>query len=251
VEPLQEYGQFAAIIKKLLIYRHQKHVQYEMTVDGLDGKREMLEDREKSETEAKRLEDALKRSSVIGRASGDASGQEGESMEASQESATTATPTSLSPPVPRRRTNTGGLGFLNALSYSLHGMMDVDPETARRNSISKTRDGISQLEDALHASAQDLKYASSTIQADLDRFQRQKVADIREMAISMARAHRDWCKKNLEAWEEAKKEIAKIEDHPGRPTPDDTATADAAPLPPTPAGAGSSTRKVSSNGIPR
>ena len=52
-----------------------------------------------------------------------------------------------------------------------------------------------QLEDALHLSAQDLKYSSSTIQADLDRFQRQKVADLREMTISMARSHRDWCKK--------------------------------------------------------
>lgn len=52
-----------------------------------------------------------------------------------------------------------------------------------------------QLEDALHLAAQDLKYSSSTIQADLDRFQRQKVADIREMAISMAKSHRDWCKK--------------------------------------------------------
>ena len=83
-------------------------------------------------------------------------------------------------------------------------------------------------------SAQDLKYSSSTIQADLDRFQRQKVADLREMAISMARSHRDWCKKvgclrigcsmllltsvvqNLEAWEEAKAEIEKIPDHPNR-----------------------------------
>lgn len=47
----------------------------------------------------------------------------------------------------------------------------------------------------MHASAQDLKYCNSTIQADLDRFQRQKVADLREMCINMARTHRDWCKK--------------------------------------------------------
>src|SRR5258708_6389959 len=52
----------------------------------------------------------------------------------------------------------------------------------------------SQLEDAQHLAAQDLKYASSTIQADLDRFQRQKVADLREMCIGMARIHLDWCK---------------------------------------------------------
>lgn len=57
---------------------------------------------------------------------------------------------------------------------------------------------------------------------------------MREMAISMANSHRDWCKKvsrvasarvrvgllmgvqNLEAWEEAKAEIAKIPEHPNR-----------------------------------
>jgi sorting nexin-41/42 len=81
---------------------------------------------------------------------------------------------------------------------------------------------VIQLEDALHLAAQDVKYASSTIQADLDRFQRQKVADIREMAIAMARSHREWCKKNLEIWEEAKKEIEKIPDHPNRPQSEPT-----------------------------
>jgi sorting nexin-41/42 len=66
-----------------------------------------------------------------------------------------------------------------------------------------------QLEDALHLSAQDLKYASSTIQADLDRFQRQKVADLREMAISMARSHREWCKKVCTALVLKTKEITR------------------------------------------
>lgn len=51
-----------------------------------------------------------------------------------------------------------------------------------------------QLEDSLQASAQDLKYASTTLQADLDRFQRQKVADLRHMTIQLAQIHREWCK---------------------------------------------------------
>jgi len=116
-----------------------------------------------------------------------------------------------------KRGSSGAKGILNALSYSFQGIMDVDPEAARRSGISKTRDSISQLEDTLLLSAQDLKYASSTIQADLDRFQRQKVADIRDMCIAMAIAHREWAKNNLSAWEEAKQEIAKIEPHPNRP----------------------------------
>jgi len=227
-EPLHEYSQFASIIKKLLVYRHQKHVQYEMTQDTLDAKREQLEELEKSEREARRLEEALSQggasrltSSQIQadgeRTDGDHP-EDDEQPPRPEELSSTYLPPHPGPNPVRRRAP--GMGFLNALSYTLSGMMDVDPETARRNSITKTRETISQLEDALHLSAQDLKYSSSTIQADLDRFQRQKVADLREMCISMARSHRDWCKKNLTAWEEAKAEIAKIPDHPNRPTDD-------------------------------
>ncbi|KAH0836572.1 hypothetical protein J3R83DRAFT_8272 [Lanmaoa asiatica] len=208
-EPLHEYTQFATIIKKLLAYRHQKHVQYEMTQDGLEGKREMLEEYEKSEREAKRLEEALARGRVDGLAN---SQSEGQSSENPDEPGSVYLPPHPGPSPYKKRAP--GMGFLNALSYTLHGMMDVDPETARRNGIGKTRETISQLEDALHLTAQDLKYSSSTIQADLDRFQRQKVADLREMTINMARSHRDWCKKNLEAWQAAKKEIEKIPEHP-------------------------------------
>ncbi|KAI0343128.1 hypothetical protein BDW22DRAFT_1329370 [Trametopsis cervina] len=221
-EPLSEYSQFASIIKKLLAYRHQKHGQYELTQETLDAKREQMEELEKSEREARRLEEALGR----GRGEGQQESQTAESNARDSTDDGEEEPQRLAeeqsaylPPHPgpnpaRRRAP--GMGFINALTYTLHGMMDVDPETARRNSISKTRETISQLEDALHLSAQDLKYSSSTIQADLDRFQRQKVADIREMAISMARSHRDWCKKNLEAWVEAKKEISQIPEHPNK-----------------------------------
>ncbi|KZT27763.1 hypothetical protein NEOLEDRAFT_1087959 [Neolentinus lepideus HHB14362 ss-1] len=220
-EPLHEYTQFASIIKKLLAYRHQKHVQYEMTQDALEAKRESLEELEKSEREARRLEEALGKgrmgSSAPSRMQSTSEGadaaverEEAERREEREEEA--YLPPHPGPSPVRRRAP--GMGLLSALSYTLHGMIDADPETARRNGISKTRESISQLEDALHLSAQDLKYSSSTIQADLDRFQRQKVADLREMCISMARSHRDWCKKNLEGWEEAKKEIANIPDHP-------------------------------------
>ncbi|KAG8901538.1 Sorting nexin, cytoplasm-to-vacuole targeting pathway/endosomal sorting [Tulasnella sp. 403] len=224
-EPLQEYVQFAAIIKRLLAYRHQKHVQYEMTQETLDAKRSVLEEYEKNEAEARRLETALSRGRSLATGDGSADGAEGEddgenglgtsSFATGSMSRSRSLPSSSSPRL--RRTS---YGFLSALSYSLHGIMDVDPEVARRNNISKTRDNISQLEDALHASAQDLKYASSTIQADLDRFQRMKVADLRDMTIAMAKIHKEWCQKNLEAWIAAKQEIDKIEPHPNQ-APDD------------------------------
>ncbi|KAF7964993.1 hypothetical protein HWV62_1166 [Athelia sp. TMB] len=219
-EPLHEYSQFAAIIKKILAYRHQKHVQYEMTVEGLESKREKLEELEKSEREAQRLSAALSRGRIGGVGSPSSPrAAEGEDALTTEGETAPQPSESYLPPHPgpnpaRRKTSAPGMGLLNALSYTLHGMMDVDPETARRNGITKTRETIASLDEGLQLSVQDLKYANTTIQGDLDRFQRQKVADLREMAISMARSHRDWCKKNLEAWEEAKKEIDKIPNHP-------------------------------------
>ncbi|CUA78197.1 Sorting nexin-41 [Cryptococcus neoformans var, neoformans B-3501A] [Rhizoctonia solani] len=313
-EPLREYAMFAGIIRRLLAYRHQKHVQYEMTRESLESKQETLEEYERSEAEAQRLQSALSAATAPRRSSPSLtpnnpnvalpspsanpgneslSPRPGASPAPSADSLTQS-PTQLSIPDPddfntqsawggndgpswgqgarsqawanrissglsstigaatnvaanaassvagasseatllaasssagvnraagptHRRGGSGAKGFLNALSHSFQGIMDVDPEVARRNGISRTRDGIKQLDDALLVATQDLKYASSTIQADLDRFQRQKVADIRDMCIAMAMAHRDWAKNNLKAWEEAKKEVAKIEPHPNCP----------------------------------
>lgn len=57
-------------------------------------------------------------------------------------------PESLPPaPVSSSRRSKGGVGsgLLSALSHSIHGIMDVDPEAARRSNISKTKDHISQV----------------------------------------------------------------------------------------------------------
>lgn len=191
-EPLHEYSQFASIIKKLLAYRHQKHAQFELTQDGLDSKREQLEELEKSEKEARRLDEALVRGKGVtslspSPPSSTAYGNGAEGPDPSEwddaerpepsEPATAAAaesspevaepqpsshsedaPLSDSPTAPsylpphpgpspvKRRTRAPGMGFLNALSYTLHGMMDVDPETARRNGITKTRETIAQVE---------------------------------------------------------------------------------------------------------
>lgn len=150
-EPLHEYSQFASIIKKLLTYRHQKHAQCESTQDSLESKREQLEELEKSEREARRLEEALGR----GRGEGLSASQIYDQPNAEPTEDASAEPQTLAqeqssylPPHPGPnpvRRKAPGMGFLSALSYTLHGMMDVDPETARRNSISKTRETISQV----------------------------------------------------------------------------------------------------------
>jgi sorting nexin-4 len=148
-EPVHEYSQFASIIKKLLVYRHQKHVQYEMTQDSLESKKEQLKDLEKSEREANRLEEALgkgrlqRRNSDPGESPRGESERQGDPGNQQEPSMSAVLPPHPGPSNIRRRAP--GMGFLSALSYTLHGMMDADPETARRNSISRNRESISQV----------------------------------------------------------------------------------------------------------
>lgn len=205
-EPLHTYTQFAQLIKSRLSFRHQKHVQYELVQEALENQRDKLEILEAAEREARRLEQALERGGVAAGAS------------ASAPSSPPAREDSSIPELARPSVRRSGqsFGLLSAVKHSLSGMMDVDPEATRRANIAKTRDNISQLEDSLQASAQDLKYASTTLQADLDRFQRQKVADLRELTIQLSTIHRDWCKANLEAWKAAQAAIDEIPDHPNK-----------------------------------
>ena len=137
-----------------------------MTQEGLETKREQLEDLEKSEREARRLEEALGQ----GRASATRDsppqiGEEGEGEveepatnenEARRQDGSVYLPPHPGPSPVKRRAP--GMGFLSALSYTLHGMMDVDPETARRNSITKTREGISQVSRSLGLNVEAVAY---------------------------------------------------------------------------------------------
>lgn len=304
-EPLNEYSQFGSILQKLLRWRHLKHLQYELAQDALEAKKVQLEELERMEAEASRLNSALEsggrglvrgvdvgtssgqgregvwdsvnargsnmRRSVYGSAaeSDSASMKRGASDVGSPSPAAVATlagsgdrladseewtdpsltnsPNSsrpTSPPTatnggsafsgPQARTNhsnnrpnagphsrrgaggltspgvTSGGGLLGALSSTFHSVMDVDPETTRRNTISRLKDNCAQLEEALELTEKDLRYATLSIQADLDKFQRQKVKDLRNMALDFAKIHQEFCRVNLESWKEAKAEVAKV-----------------------------------------
>ncbi|EIW72453.1 hypothetical protein TREMEDRAFT_25756 [Tremella mesenterica DSM 1558] len=208
-EPLHIYSQFAVLIRSRLSFRHQKHVQYELVEEALETQKDKLAILETAEREARRLDEALERGGSIHQSrSALPPEEEREQRERDEENRERAA-----------RRSGQGFGLLSAMRHSLSGMMDVDPEATRRANIGKTRDNISQLEDSRQASAQDLKYASTTLQADLDRFQRQKVADLRQLAIQLSKVHREWCRQNLEAWQAASAAIKEIESHPNHPPP--------------------------------
>lgn len=143
-EPLAEYTQYSNIIRHLLKYRHLKHVQYEMARETLDAKRGTLEELERSEQEAQRLERALARVRIVSEEGG---GTE-RAVPAEESGRVVEAPL---PPVPSGPRKSGGL--LGALTHTFHSVVDADPEATRKTQLLKTRESITTVS---HASVLDV-----------------------------------------------------------------------------------------------
>ncbi|KAI4280971.1 MAG: hypothetical protein L6R38_004035 [Xanthoria sp. 2 TBL-2021] len=247
-EPMRESAQFASVVRSVLRYRIMKRIQQEMTKDELYSKRNLLESLERSEMEAKRIEQYLSGSTTPGsppeRSTSTASARSGRSETAPStrregsnedvESVDSDFPPTHgngpgSPPSPsqgapeqdahspsknHRKSQSGGFvaqKIFGRISHAIHGVVDVDPERTRRDTIGKTKESLVQLEQALEASEKDVKDASAGILKDLKRFQLEKEDDLRKYMMAYARCHIHWAKRNVETWREAKEEVNKID----------------------------------------
>lgn len=156
-EPLQEYSQYAQVIKQVLKYRHLKHLQMELTSETLEKQKIALENLERSEQEARRLEEALNKERGIQDSNArhfnaveeintdiNSNDSNGHSDYLSQNGDISAT-SSASGGSKTQKRNSSSSKLLSVLSHKIHGIMDVDPEATRRNRIGRTRDSIIQV----------------------------------------------------------------------------------------------------------
>ncbi|KAL2863433.1 PX and BAR domain-containing protein [Aspergillus lucknowensis] len=234
-EPMRESAQFASVVRSVLRYRVLKRVQEDMTRDELSKKKALLESLERSEMEAKRIEQYLNRTSPQAStkpqrslSTSSAASSQGATEGESRPSEDTASidsdfptthaeqrypePERTAPPA-HRKTSSGNFvanKIFGRISHAVHGFVDVDPERTRRDHIGKTKESLVQLEQALGVSEKDVKDASAGVLQDLKRFQKDKEADLRRYMVAYARCHLDWARKNLETWTEAKDEVDKI-----------------------------------------
>lgn len=208
-EPMRESAQFAGVVRSVLRYRILKRVQQEMTNDELTKKKALLESLERSESEARRIDQYLSNSTagLPRRSLSSARDPAPQRRENPQED--TASIDSDFPPThgdpssppsavqgapqqegspPAHRKNSSGNFITNKIfgriSHAVHGVVDVDPERTRRDLIGKTRESIGQLEQAKLASEQDVRDASAGILKDLKRFQGEKEDDLRRYMVS-------------------------------------------------------------------
>ena len=171
-EPMRESAQFAGVVRNVLRYRVLKRVQQEMTRDELEKKKALLDSLERSELEARRLDQYLsnsmvhhsppKRSASNASTRSDVSqgregGEETASIDSdfppthegpSSPSATQGTPQRESPVSPHKKTQSGNFvtnRIFGRISHAVHGFVDVDPERTRRDQISKSKESILQV----------------------------------------------------------------------------------------------------------
>ncbi|KAL2262644.1 hypothetical protein VTK26DRAFT_624 [Humicola hyalothermophila] len=243
-EPMRENAQFASVIRNVLRYRVLKRVQQDMTNDELNKKKALLDQLERSEAEARRIDEYLSNSQQIQpppRRSAsmrepqhrrDGSAEDTASIDSdfppthgdfsSAPSAKIGAPergaaaSAAVPTLPNHRKAPSAASITNKifgpLRHAVQGVVDADPERTRRDTISKTRETISQLEQAKVAAAQDVKDASASVLRDLRRFQGEKEDDLKRYMLAYAKSQIEWAKKNKETWEEARAEVENIDE---------------------------------------
>ncbi|KAG6016646.1 Sorting nexin, cytoplasm-to-vacuole targeting pathway/endosomal sorting [Claviceps lovelessii] len=238
-EPMRENAQFAGVVKSVLRYRVLKRVQQDLTTEELAKKRDLLEQLEQSEAEARRIEQYLstsqqlspppKRSTSLRESPSqhrrDAGQDDTESIDSdfppTHGDYSSSTP-SVNQGLPDRSASVShkkapsGNSITNKifgpLRHAIQGVADVDPERTRRDTIGKTRESIGQLEQAQVASEQDVKDASASVLKDLKRFQKDKEDDLKRYMLAYAKSQVEWAKKSKQQWEEARAEVDKIDE---------------------------------------
>ncbi|KXS20355.1 hypothetical protein M427DRAFT_107957 [Gonapodya prolifera JEL478] len=195
-EPLQEQGEFAHTVAKVLKWRKDRQVDLENVVEQLESKRVELGRLEKNETEAQRLQSALNYHGV--------GGGNGSNADRSDGLERPAPPLPHPPPPPRP----------TSILATLNSLIDNDPEATRRSSIARLRDKIIQLEEARRTKSDEVEVSGVAVQADLDRYQREKLKDLARMMAAYGRAWRDYARRGAQAWEEAAAEVSKIPEGP-------------------------------------
>ena len=173
-EPMRESAQFAGVVRGVLRFRIMKRIQEEMTKDELATKRQNLENLERSELEAKRIDQYLSSGGQQSgppprRAASSASTRSIRSepgVQPKQED--TASIDSDFPPThgdlpssgaqdqerPRSKSQSGGSTVANKifgrLSHTFQGIVDVDPERTRRDQIGKTKESLVHVREPSH-----------------------------------------------------------------------------------------------------
>lgn len=234
-EPLQEYVHFSKLIEKVLKNRTKRQTDLELLIDSLESKRTYLTGLERAEAEAQRLAAALNAfdrgfvsnpvavpttvttQQPVGTVASTIAPQVPPAVPAPvPTTSTTPTPGALqqslntTPQIPTTMPTVSGSTASSGnggILATLNSFMDSDPEQTRRVNIIKTRAKITELEQEQKLKEKELKELNEGVQKDLNRFQRDKIRDLKKMLLEYAKAQRQHCVEAAKIWNDLKNEV--------------------------------------------
>lgn len=216
-EPISEYVQFAARILAVLQTRKRKEVELEQTISNIELKKNCLATLERSEAEAQRIASVLK-TTTCGSSDTQNSPNAPQSavsegdVKATQAFSAESLQASLSQQNELTASSSGGSSNAGGLLASINALIDHDPDTTRRNAICKTRDRIMELENTKLNLITELQDTDQSLQPDLNRFQLEKIRDLRKMMLCSAKAQLDFCQQNKALWNSMKQQWQGLQD---------------------------------------
>lgn len=216
-EPLVEYVRMAVTARQVLQYRRQREVQVAIVKDHLAALKKKLDQLQETESEVSRVNSMLNMDERIAAAER-LVGENGSSADDSIQSAPTSSNASATEPLntahsadatkvydtPRSRFRIPGFSHIN---HAISGLMDADPQTTRRNSITRTKEQIDMYKEVLRIAEQDAEVANSEVEVEIERYKHARKDDIRALVKEFIKCHIEWAEKNLESWIEAKQAI--------------------------------------------
>lgn len=213
-EPMRESAQFAGVVRSVLRYRVLKRVQEQMTEDELQKKKTLLQQLHEQEEQSQRMAASLagystggpqRSQSISSRTSSerprtgttDASNTDKDSIDSDfppTHGEASSPPSHYNnnprdpPSTPSNHKKSASGNFLSKtfgkVSHAFHGVVDSDPVKTRHDTIGKTGESVSHLEEALIVAKDDVKDATQGVLTDLKRFQDEKEQDLMRYMVS-------------------------------------------------------------------
>ncbi len=215
VEPLQEQQQLAAMVAKVLKWRSMKQIEFEDAIKSLESAKSQLEALETSEKEAQRLQAVLNRH-IDAPAESTAPERIPTPEPTPEVEERPPTPTESAPESavvsPSKRTVPSPYDVNHVVlppkpSYtpggilsSINSLLDNDPESTRRATISRLREKILQYTEKKSHLSNEVLNSNLSVQSDLDRYQKDKIDDWRRMMVDFCRGMKRWSECELETW---------------------------------------------------
>ncbi|OBA23356.1 hypothetical protein METBIDRAFT_38073 [Metschnikowia bicuspidata var. bicuspidata NRRL YB-4993] len=102
------------------------------------------------------------------------------------------------------------IGSMKKITKYVSDIMDQNPELTRKQRITQLQERIGILEKCQQVMMQDISYIADELNQNAENFRKNELKLMFQILLNYNRIFITWAKRNIEVWEEAKDEIAKL-----------------------------------------